>query len=182
MRHAEELSALIGGDARRLAALRAMRALDLPDGWIGAGFVRDAVWDHLHAMVGEPPYGDVDVIWFDRDRKEDFDLVIEKQLKQAAAEFDWSVKNQAHMHRRNRDRPYSSVADAMTFWPETATGVAVRLNAVDELEINAPFGLDDLYALRLLPTPAFIGPKRVIFHERVARKNWLARYPLLRQG
>ena len=39
------------------------RTLGPPDGWIGAGFVRNAVWDHRHHRAPLPPAGDVDVVW-----------------------------------------------------------------------------------------------------------------------
>ena len=44
---AARLRALLLADARRPALLRAVAALALPDCWIAAGFVRNAVWDHL---------------------------------------------------------------------------------------------------------------------------------------
>src|SRR5262249_41807042 len=60
-----DLATLLLGDPLRLRALQAVAALALPDCWIGAGFVREAVWDRLHGRPIAPPSGDVDVIWFD---------------------------------------------------------------------------------------------------------------------
>lgn len=163
-----------------MMALEAIRELALPDGWIGAGFVRDAVWDHLHGREIRSPSADVDVVWFDRHRiEEERDREIESRLRACRPNFHWSVKNQARMHARNGDRPYDSVADAMCFWPETATAIAVRLTPEGGLEINAPFGLDDLFAPKLVPTPSFLGKKRHIFEQRTAQKGWRVRYPLL---
>lgn len=163
-----------------MEALREVAALSLPDSWIGAGFVRDAVWDHLHGFPLAPPPGDVDVLWFGDDRASaDEDCQIEAQLCSRLPLLDWSVKNQARMHRRNGDRYYVSVADAMAHWPETATAVAVRLTDDEVLEVSAPLGLDDLYALRLAPTAGFATAKRSIFDARVRAKDWLARYPKL---
>jgi len=180
MEFGDRLSKIIKGDGRRMTALEAVQEVALPDGWIGAGFVRDAVWDHLHGRVIGSPSGDVDVVWFDRRCvDEERDREIENRLRDRRPDFHWSVKNQARMHARNGDRPYGSVADAMRFWPETATAVAVRLAPEGRLEINAPFGLDDLFAPRLVPTPVFAGKKRPIFEQRVAQKEWRARYPLL---
>ena len=39
---------LLNADLWRMAILHLLRTLDLPDGWVATGFVRDAVWDHLH--------------------------------------------------------------------------------------------------------------------------------------
>ena len=108
------------------------------------------------------------------------DRELEAVLRRAAPAIDWSVKNQARMHIRNGDAPYRSVADAMRYWPETATAVAVRLAEQGELEIVAPFGLEDLFELVLRPTPKFAGEKRRVYRDRVQSKEWLAIWPLLR--
>jgi hypothetical protein len=180
MRFYTDLAALLANDPTRMDALRAVRSLGLPDCWIGAGFVRNAVWDHLHGYPRRPPVGDVDVVWFDNRRPiAEIDRAIEASLRLIAPRFDWSVKNQARMHRRNGDAPYKSVADAMRHWPETATAVAVRLADDEAIDLNAPLGLDDLFSMRLRPTQAFEMHKRSVFDKRVADKGWLDRYPLL---
>lgn len=181
MDHRSQLAALIRHDAARWHALGCVRALGLDDGWIAAGFVRDAVWDHLHDRAPRPPTGDVDVIWFDVMRTDrDLDRALERALAASAPGYRWSVKNQARMHLRNGDSPYRSAADAMRYWPETATAVAIRRTAGNACEIAAPFGLDDLFGLRLVPTAGFVPHKRAIFDRRVAEKSWLTRYPRLR--
>lgn len=86
------------------------------------------------------------------------------------------------MHLRNDDAPYADGADAMRHWPETATAIGVRLTPANRIEVNAPFGLGDLFDLRLAPGPAFLGARRTIFEARVRTKQWLARYPLLQLG
>ena len=43
-------------------ALRAVHHLGLPDCWVGAGFVRALVWDHLHGYNEATPLDDVDLI------------------------------------------------------------------------------------------------------------------------
>lgn len=164
-----------------MRALRAVRSLALPDCWIAAGFVRDAVWDHLHGCEPAEPCGDVDVVWFDPESPAAaHDVALEERLTSECPGPTWSVKNQARMHQRNGDRPYATVAEAMTHWPETATAVAVRLIDSDDIEISAPLGLGDLYRLRLVPTADFAEQKRTVFDERVSSKRWFERYPLLR--
>ena len=178
---ATALQGILLADPLRREALLAVAALGLPDCWIGAGFVRDAVWDHLHGYATRPPGGDVDVVLFDPAiMDKGVDRRLERQLRSAIPALDWSVKNQARMHLRNGDGPYGSVAEAMQRWPETATAVAVRFDAAGEIEINAPFGLGDLFTLRLRPTSAFRHVRLPIFDERVASKRWLERYSLLK--
>ncbi len=175
------LHQLIQADAARMDLLERVHALGLPDCWIGAGFVRSAVWDHLHGRPSRLPATDVDVVWFDRTRADEAtDLGLETTLRAGAVAGDvvWSVKNQARMHRRNGDAPYGSVEEAMRHWPETATAVALR-RTEEGLEVLAPFGLADLFSLRLRPTPAFAGDKHAIFESRVKGKQWLERWPNL---
>lgn len=181
MNYLPTLHALLLNDALRMEALIVLRHLHLPDGWIGAGFVRDAVWAYRHKHPRSPVPADVDVVWFDDSQcSEAQDRELEATLKRLSPVFNWSVKNQARMHRRNGDIPYRSTEDALHFWPETATAVAVRLTDNHRLETIAPYGLEDLFELRLRPTPRFEHEKRAIFWQRVAEKRWLTRYPLLR--
>lgn len=166
-----------------MRALEAARSLDLPDCWLAAGSVRNAVWDYLHGYPPDLAGRDVDVVWFDLTRTDAaLDLEHQAGLAKLAPGLGWSVKNQARMHLRNGDSPYGCVAHAMTFWPETATAVGARLIKADEIEINAPFGLYDLFALRLMPTASFAVHKRHIFEERIASKGRLFHYPRLIRG
>jgi hypothetical protein len=179
-RHHLQVSAILRSDPIRWHLLGLIADLGLPDCWIAAGFVRNAVWDALHNRQPRPPLGDVDVIWFDPDRIEEWhDRHLEEALRGAAPSIDWSVKNQARMHTRNGDSPYRSATDAMRYWPETATVVAARRYGRDQLEIASPLGLDDLFNLVLRPTQRFTAEKLVIYESRVSSKAWITEWPLL---
>jgi uncharacterized protein len=179
--HASTLRAILSNDPLRWRVLDLVRSLALPDCWIGAGFVRNAVWDHLHGRPPSAPSGDVDVVWFDPRRAEPSeDRALEAALRGLEPSVDWSVKNQARMHLRNGDTPYASAVDAMRHWPETATAVAARRTERGSCEIAAPFGLADLFGLVLRPTPRFAGERHRAFLDRVQAKGWLAAWPLLR--
>ncbi|MGD9541455.1 nucleotidyltransferase family protein [Methylocystis sp.] len=175
------LQNLIVNDPIRWPVLNFVRELRLPDCWVGAGFVRNAVWDNLHGRSSSLLDGDVDVIWFDRHRaSEAEDDSLEIALRKADPTVRWSVRNQARMHLRNHDAPYVSSADAMRFWPETATAVAIRRTCGDCCEIAAPFGLRDLFHMVVRPTPRFAATKREIYEDRIQKKDWTNRWPLLR--
>jgi len=164
---------------RRMDMLEALADLDLPDAWIAAGAVRNAVWDRLHEYPTSTPLADVDVIWFDPGRaSRSVDVELEHGLGQRLAGVTWSVKNQARMHRRNGDPPYRNCLEAMGGWPETATGIAARLGPHGAIELSAAFGFDDLLLLRLRPTPRFGADPT--FRKRVESKRWLALWPKLR--
>jgi uncharacterized protein len=179
--HAARLRAILVSDPVRWRALGAVRSLCLPDCWIGAGFVRNAVWDRLHGRSASMVSGDVDVIWFDPERAEAaLDRTLEAELRRLEPDLAWSVKNEARMHHRSRDAAYADCLDALRFWPETATAIAVRRSATDFCEITAPYGLDDLFDLVLRPTLPFRHDRHAVFLHRVRTKDWLARWPRLR--
>jgi hypothetical protein len=172
------LQALLASDPGCMRVLAQVRDLALPDCWVGAGFVRNRVWDHLHGRMPPALDGDIDVIWFDvgSDARER-DLVLERRLRSQDGSRAWSVKNQARMHHRNGDSPYLSATDAMRYWPETATAVGVRLDELGAVEVAAPFGLDDLFDLLVRPTPRFTGEKYPVYLERQRAKQWQATWP-----
>ena len=175
------LRTILANDPCRWHALGVVRSLHLPDCWIGAGFIRTAVWDHLHGLPATPPSGDVDVIWFDPlNADPSVDRALEAKLRLFEPNLDWSVKNQARMHGRNGDAPYVSSVDALRRWPETATAVAARRTSEDDFEVAAPYGLDDLFALIVRPTPCFLRKKHAAYLSRVRTKNWLEIWPNLR--
>ena len=170
------LRQILTADTGRMAALRSVKAMHLPQGAIGAGYIRAAVWD---ALTGQraTPVEDVDVIYFDpADISRDTEDRIETGLRANHPGPDWSVRNQARMASRNGDRPYDSLADALSFWLETPTCVAVRLTDDDRFEIVAPYGLDDLFAMHVRPTPR--GRERAAdYRLRVETKRWQDRWP-----
>ena len=178
---AQAVASIVRNDPFRWRLLQVVQDMGLPDCWVAAGFIRNAVWDYFHMRPPTPPSTDIDVIWFDQSRcTVEADRSIEAELRRNAPDFAWSVKNQARMHVRNGDAAYASATEAMRYWPETATAVAARRLSGEECEIAAPLGLEDLIKLILRPTAQFSGGKRHIFDERVSTKNWLATWPLLR--
>ncbi|MCB8822383.1 nucleotidyltransferase family protein [Microvirga rosea] len=179
MRGLSDISDLIEAHAPMRGLLAAVASLRLPDAWIGAGFVRNAVWDALHERAfALASLEDVDVVFFDpANPRAERDHTLQENLGRLHPGPVWQVKNQARMHVRNGDGPYDGTADAIARWPETATAIAARLVG-RRVEIMAPHGVDDLLALKVRPTPAFLG-KMDIYRERLARKNWAERWPKL---
>lgn len=179
IRDAAGLSRFLAATAAVVEPLRLVAGLNLSDAWIGAGLLRNAVWDALSGLPpGSNPPGDIDVIWFDAVASEAADAAIEARLLAWRPDLPWSVRNQARMAARNGDAPYADARDAVAHWPETATAIAARWTG-DALEIMAPHGLGDLLARRIRPTPHFAASaaKRAIFAERARAKRWAARWP-----
>ncbi|WP_440122217.1 nucleotidyltransferase family protein [Tenacibaculum sp. Ill] len=164
-----ELVTIIKSDTWVLSILEAVRSLHLPDCWIGAGFVRNKVWDYKHNNK-RTSLNDIDVIYFnENDITKTRELALEKQLKTINPTVNWSVKNQARMHLRNGHSPYKNCYEAISYWPETATAIAVQLNTNNQIEFIAPHGLDDLFNLVVKPTPNF---DLITYRNRVTNKGW----------
>jgi hypothetical protein len=163
-----------------LSILKQVEALWIEDCWVGAGLIRNAIWNHLHGRPVTPSLdSDVDVVYWDpSDTSPERDVAIEKQLLKEYAGIPWSVHNQARMHERNGDAPYRSTEDAIRRWPETATAIAARLSGTG-VAVLAPHGVQDLVNLIVRPTPAF-AQKQSIYGARISSKDWARRWPGLR--
>jgi uncharacterized protein len=162
----------------------AVRDADPPDWLITAGVLRNAVWDHLHGYPFSPPR-DVDVGFFDyHDLSSENDKQIEIQLAQRIPGVPWEARNQAAIHlwfKRKWDmqvEPFSSTSEAVGTFPETATCVGIHLQENDVIDVEAPFGLEDLFQLVLRRNPRRVSPE--MFRQRVAEKRFLERWPQLR--
>ena len=177
MTDAEDVVRLIKASPALMGQLQAVAALDLPDCWIGAGAIRNRVWDSLDPRVRQNRQDtDVDVVFFDpADCSTDRETVLEEELATRIPGICWQVRNQTRMHLRNGDPAYRNTEDGLRHWPETATAIAARL-VEGRVELLTPFGLDDLLGMIVRPTPAF-RHKRDIFLARQAKKNWRARWP-----
>ena len=184
LRTEHDVLALVAADPWMMSVLHAVRGLQLADCWAGAGFVRRKVWDHLHGFARPTPLDDIDVLYF---RPEDIsrrgEQNVEAALRRAMPGQPWSAKNQARMHLRNGDPPYADTLDAMRHWLETPTCVAVRIcpdqGAGRDLELAAPYGIDDLLNLTVRPTPAGRRRKQA-YRARLENKQWLRTWPKTR--
>lgn len=163
-----------------MQVLRAAQHLHLPDWMIGAGFVRNKVWDHLHNRTTRTiTESDIDLIYYDASdlavaTERHYDNMLHTELP-----APWSCKNQARMHTKHqRPSPYRSSEEALGEWVETATCIAVRLEDAGNLVLFAPHGISDLVQLIVRPTVTHRDDLSHFF-ERIAVKKWLERWPQL---
>ncbi len=164
-----ELIEIIESDRWMIEILKIVRDLKLNDCWIGAGFVRNKIWDKKHGKE-RTELNDIDVIYFDKSNPtKEYDSKIESQLKEINPKLNWSVKNQSRMHIRNGHEQYNTCKEAISFWPETATSIAIRLNFENQIECIAPYGLEDLFNLLVKPTSKF---DLAIYNNRIEKKKW----------
>ncbi|MGO4705011.1 nucleotidyltransferase family protein [Microvirga sp. 2MCAF38] len=179
MRSLNDIAHFIAAQPLWVDALRHVERLGLRDRWIGAGFIRNAIWDALHGRMPDlADHADIDVIFFDpSDLSREREAALEQALREASPGLPWSVRNQARMHMRNGDAPYRDSADAMRYWPETATAIGARLHD-GQIDLIAPYDVEDLVDLIVRPTPPFLD-KLDIYRERIRSKNWKGRWPRL---
>lgn len=169
MEYRNELIDIIAKDEQIIETLTIVKNLKLNDCWVGAGFIRNKVWDILHEKK-TIQFNDIDVVFFDETNiSEELEKEIEQKLNQIDPKMKWSVKNQARMHFRNNHLKYINTENAISYWPETATAIAARLNLNDKIEILAPHGLNDLFNLIVKPTPNF---DLLVFQKRINEKQW----------
>src|SRR5580704_5771941 len=164
-----------------MRVLSVARHLCLPDWLVFSGAVYQPVLNHL---TGRPPdYGikDYDLGYFDAsDLSYDAEDAVIRRVKAVFEEPLRSmveVRNQARVHlwfETKFSEPYGpllSTAEALERLASATFAVGVRLESDDRLHIEAPFGLADLFALRLRPNPR---RKTVGFARTAAdvRRRW----------
>lgn len=187
----QDILNLISEDKWMMEVLRSVQTLNLPDWWIGAGFVRSKVWDHLHGFKTRTPLPDIDVIYFDSadfspEHLHSYSTPIEdeyqERLKKLMPDISWSVTNQARMHETHHHQPYKQSSDGLAKWSETATCVGVSL-LNNKLELTAPHGIKDLVELKLRPIPDYaenFSHDPELFSRRITEKKWLSKWPKLK--
>lgn len=167
----KDILELIEQDSWMMGILKTVRTLNLPDWWIGAGFVRSKAWDSLHNNNERTPLPDIDVIYFN---PQDPPTISEKKiwqtLKHKRPELIWSVTNVAHRHKKTGHPGYKNASEGLSYWIETATCVGVKLDNNNQLELTAPRGIDDLVNLVLRPVSNTPEGKK-IFLERIKKNN-----------
>ena len=161
------------------------RELDLPEWLIFSGAIYQPVLNHLTGREADYGIKDYDLGYFDPSDTsyEAEDEVIQRVAQTFAPPFSEmvEVRNQARVHLWFEDKfrePYAPLAsseEALSRFTTTAFSVGVRLEADDGLTILAPFGLEDLFALRLRPNPK----RRTTGFGRTA-ESAMRRWPELR--
>lgn len=168
----DRLIAILQQDSYILSILQTVEKLQLSDCWVAAGLIRSKVWDTLYDY--HTKINDIDVIYFDQtDISEDTEKKLEAKLEKWMPGQPWSVKNQARMHLKNNNLPYTSSFDGVSHFPETPTAVAAQIYR-HEIKIMAPHGLDDLFQGIVKPTPYYVKGTKLhsIYKERMRNKKW----------
>ena len=160
---AERLAGMLRASPRVMTVLEAARDLGLPDPLLFSGAVYQTAWNALTGRPADHGIKDYDLGLHDPDASwEAEDAWIRRTAAALPPPLDAlvEVRNQARVHlwfhtRFGGDEPYPPLrftAEALERFVCPAFAVGARLGPAG-LEIVAPFGLNDLFALRLRPNP-----------------------------
>lgn len=178
----EIIKNLLFKDFMRYTILLKLRDYPNQELWVGGGFIRNLIWDFIHKYPINTELGDVDIFYFDpKNTDKNIDLQIERNLKSQISNVNWSVKNQARMHSLNDEPKYNTLEEAISKFPETASAIICRLNKYKDIEIIAPYGLEDLFNGVIRATEHFkISQKKIDrYHARYEQKKWTENWPNL---
>jgi uncharacterized protein len=181
---AEALRVIARSSFALMAALIAARSMGLSSWCIGAGAVRNLVWDHLHGRLPSASIDEIDLVYFDPKLAREHEQHVRNRLSSICPDCSWDVTNQAHVHQWYEESfgiavpALRSLEEGIATWPEYATCVGLSLTAKDELQVMAPHGLTDLFALRVRHNPARATAD--VFAARQSSKRWAERWPRLR--
>ena len=159
-RQRQALEDIVRAQPVLMDVLTGLRAMALPDAWLVSGAIYNAVWNHLTGRPALTGIKDVDLIYFDG-----ADLSYEAEdraIKAAEVVFAGlplpvELRNQARVHLWFPQRfgivvtPLTHSTQSLTRYASRTHAVAIRLEADDTMTIEAPFGLDDLFAFRITP-------------------------------
>lgn len=163
--------------------LRIIKLLDLKQGVLAAGSIRNTVWQVLSGQQVSLE-NDVDLVYYDPSKPQNYDFFIESQLRENYPEYNWQVKNEVYMHDYDfkKENPFVSVEDAIAHFVETPTCIGAYLNTNEILKLIIPYGVDDLVNFTCRPVPAFREDQQHldIFKNRIRCKKWIKKYPQLK--
>jgi hypothetical protein len=178
------LEAILRAAPSLMLVMETARDLDLPDWLIVSRAVYQRVFNRLTGR--DPDYGikDYDLAYFDAsDISYDAEDAV---IRRAAAAFEpplrdlVEVRNQARVHVWFEGKfgepytPLSCSAEALERFVSPIFAVGARLEPDGRMAVVAPFGLEDLFAMRLRPNPI----RKTGGFERTAA-NVKARWPEL---
>ncbi len=173
--------AVIRADPDLMTLLARLRAIGLPQWRLVAGCLYQTVWNVLTARPRGTGIKDYDLIYFDG---ADLSWAAEDAVIRAVAAATEGcvgpveVRNQARVHlwfERRFGAPYprlTSADEALSRYASVVHAVGVRLEHDGRLDVAAPFGLDDLFAMVVRPNRALDNAASHAEKARRARSIW----------
>jgi hypothetical protein len=174
----QRLKDILRADSLIWPLLIGARRLDLPDWFVVSGAIYQTVWNALTGRPDGHGLKDIDLIYFESsDLSWDAEDRVIARVNAAFADINLpvpvEVRNQARVHLWFEQRfgaayaPLTCACESLTRYASTTHAVGVRLTGDGNMDITAPFGLDDVFSLRLRPNPLL--DNRGTYDQKAAR-------------
>jgi hypothetical protein len=179
--HHDRFECLVRADLTLTHLLVRLRDLRLPQWRLVAGCLYQTVWNYLTDRPRGTGIQDYDLIYFDPAELswQAEDAVIRRVAAVTqGAPAPVQARNQARVHLWFEHRfgtPYSPLASAdesLLRYASVVHAVGVRLNDDDSLDIAAPFGLDDVFAMVVRPNYALDNAASFMRKAERAQSIW----------
>lgn len=164
---ARDLETILRAHAPLMEVLETARGLALPDWLVFSGAVYQPVLNHLTGRPLAHGLKDYDLAYYEGDVSYEAE---DEVIRRVRARFDGpladlvEVRNQARVHLWFEAHfgeaydPLADTAEALTRFVSPLFAVGVRLEPDGTMTVRAPFGLDDLFDLRLRRNPTRRSP------------------------
>ena len=178
----QEFLRLVMANPVNAALLDRLPALDLPDWYLAAGCLFQSVWNGLTGKPSTYGISDYDVIYCDRsDLSWAAEDAVIKVCSQAFADIEAKVqvRNQARIHLWYPQKhgipcaPLCSSREGIDQFLNQSSCFGVRRDRDGRLDVYAPFGFQDLFAMVIRPNSQRDLPG--VYHEKATR--WCQYWP-----
>lgn len=164
-----------------MSVLIAARDARLSDWRLFSGAIYQTVWNALTQRPVDYGVKDYDLAYFDLNLSAEIEKITQKKLlakipSQLQDQVD--IANQARVHlwfEEEFNRPYSALMntdEALERSLFTAHAVGARLEPDGSLSIAAPYGLDDIFGMRLRPNPDLALTDAHLVKQNEAIERW----------
>ncbi|UVK43142.1 nucleotidyltransferase family protein [Mesorhizobium sp. AR07] len=173
--------AIVSADPLVHNALARARSLDLPGWLVVSGALYNSVWNHLTGKPAGHGIKDIDLFYFDAGdlSYEAEDAVIRRAAKHfAGLPLPVEIRNQARVHlwypqKFGQPCPrYTSSSESVGYFASKTHAVGVRFDADGQLDVVAPFGLDDIFSFRITPNRVMDNRETHEAKGARAKGNW----------
>jgi hypothetical protein len=158
-----ELERIVRADAQLMQLLTVGRRVNLPQWRLVAGCVYQTVWNSLTGRPRGTGINDYDLIYFDdRELSKEAENAAEVEVRELLPDLPapLEVRNQARVHLWFEDyfgipyAPLSCAEEAIDRYASRTHAVGIRLGEDGVLDVYAPFGLEDIFAMIMRPNYA----------------------------
>jgi hypothetical protein len=185
VKYEEMLVDIIKNNPHLQKVASALYAFKAEQCYIGAGAITQTVWNILTNRPVNYGIADIDMVFYNpRNVEEEYERKIVEHLRQVLREYPFwlDVKNEARVHLWYREKfgydiePYKSIEAAIDTWPTTATSLGIRMISEQCWEIYAPFGLKDIFDMKIIANNRQI--TKDIYDAKV--RKWTQKWPELK--